>query len=138
MMTDEYMEETRAGLPVYKHYLKYLGGWKFIVLSQISLIGFTSFKILSDYQVGNWASAPDQRTNFAYYSILTFVYATVNSLFTYMRTGVLQLSGWYAARTIHREMLGRVMNAPINLYFDITPIGRILNRFSKDLSVIEQ
>lgn len=35
-------------------------------------------------------------------------------------------------------MLVRVMNAPINLYFDVTPIGRILNRFSKDLSVMEQ
>jgi ATP-binding cassette subfamily C (CFTR/MRP) protein 1 len=29
------------------------------------------------------------------------------------------------------------MNAPINLYFDVTPIGRILNRFSKDLNVLE-
>ena len=30
-----------------------------------------------------------------------------------------------------------MLNAPINLYFDVTPIGRILNKFSKDLSVIE-
>jgi ABC-type multidrug transport system fused ATPase/permease subunit len=35
-------------------------------------------------------------------------------------------------------MIGKVMDAPINLYFDVTPIGRILNRFSKDLSVMEQ
>ena len=34
-------------------------------------------------------------------------------------------------------MLAKVMNAPINLYFDVTPIGRILNRFSKDLNVLE-
>lgn len=34
-------------------------------------------------------------------------------------------------------MIAKVLNAPINLYFDITPIGRILNRFSKDLTVIE-
>jgi len=35
-------------------------------------------------------------------------------------------------------MLYRVLNAPINLYFDVTPIGRILNKFSKDLSGIER
>ncbi len=34
-------------------------------------------------------------------------------------------------------MVSKVLNAPINLYFDVTPIGRILNRFSKDLSQIE-
>jgi ABC-type multidrug transport system fused ATPase/permease subunit len=35
-------------------------------------------------------------------------------------------------------MLSKVFNAPINLYFDVTPIGRILNKFSKDLSKIER
>ena len=34
-------------------------------------------------------------------------------------------------------MIDQVMKAPINLYFDTTPLGRILNRFSKDLSVVE-
>ena len=34
-------------------------------------------------------------------------------------------------------MVDRILNAPINLYFDKTPIGRILNRFSKDLNVLD-
>ena len=34
-------------------------------------------------------------------------------------------------------MIERVLNAPVNLYFDTTPIGRILNKFSKDLSSFE-
>ena len=34
-------------------------------------------------------------------------------------------------------MIETVLKAPINLYFDVTPIGRIMNRFSKDLSQIE-
>lgn len=55
MIEDENLEETRVGLPVYRQYLKYLGGWKFIVFSQGAMIGFTVFKILNDYQVGSWA-----------------------------------------------------------------------------------
>ena len=29
------------------------------------------------------------------------------------------------------------MEAPVNLYFDVTPVGRIMNKFSKDLNSIE-
>ena len=34
-------------------------------------------------------------------------------------------------------MINRVMEAPVNLYFDVTPVGRIMNKFSKDLNAIE-
>lgn len=33
MMSDENQEDSRVGLESYKQFLKYLGGWKFIVLS---------------------------------------------------------------------------------------------------------
>lgn len=34
-------------------------------------------------------------------------------------------------------MIENVFRAPVNLYFDTTPIGRILNKFSKDLNTLE-
>ena len=34
-------------------------------------------------------------------------------------------------------MISRVLEAPVNLYFDVTPVGRIMNKFSKDLNAIE-
>ena len=34
-------------------------------------------------------------------------------------------------------MARSVLNAPVNLYFDKTPIARILNVFSKDLNQLE-
>jgi len=41
-----------------------------------------------------------------------------------------------AARRIHVLLLKRLTRAPIG-FFDITPLGRILNRFSKDLLAID-
>jgi len=35
-------------------------------------------------------------------------------------------------------MITRVVNAPINLYYDVTPIGRVLNKFSNDLNDLSQ
>lgn len=34
-------------------------------------------------------------------------------------------------------MLHSILNAPVNMYFDKTPLSRILNIFSKDLNQLE-
>lgn len=34
-------------------------------------------------------------------------------------------------------MIHKVMRAPINLFFDVTPTGTIMNRFSKDLNLLD-
>ena len=39
--------------------------------------------------------------------------------------------------TLHRNVLRRVMAAPVS-FFDVTPLGRILNRFSSDMNVIDE
>ena len=41
------------------------------------------------------------------------------------------------SRHFFNMMLERVIHAPINLFFDITPMGRILNLFGPDLQVVE-
>jgi ABC-type multidrug transport system fused ATPase/permease subunit len=58
-------------------------------------------------------------------------------MFVGIRVYTLQYFSWYATKALHEDMIKKVLNAPINLYFDVTPIGRILNKFSKDLSMIE-
>jgi ABC-type multidrug transport system fused ATPase/permease subunit len=54
-----------------------------------------------------------------------------------MRVGALICGNLRAIKLLHSEMLNKVLSAPINLFYDVTPIGKILNRFSKDLSVID-
>jgi len=34
-------------------------------------------------------------------------------------------------------MLDRIVRAPVNLFFDITPLGRVLTNFGTDLKVVE-
>ena len=41
-----------------------------------------------------------------------------------------------ASRRLHNELLSSVMNAPLR-FFEVTPIGRILNRFSKDIENVD-
>lgn len=43
----------------------------------------------------------------------------------------------YAAKRLHDAMLGSILRAPM-VFFHTNPIGRIINRFAKDLSDIDR
>jgi ABC-type multidrug transport system fused ATPase/permease subunit len=57
-------------------------------------------------------------------------------IFTYLRTFLLVRFGVHASEVIHRNLLESILRAPQS-FFDTTPIGRILSRFSKDLYSID-
>ena len=46
------------------------------------------------------------------------------------------LGSVHAARKTHDILLSYVLRWPMEL-FDITPLGRVLNRFSKDVDVVD-
>jgi ATP-binding cassette subfamily C (CFTR/MRP) protein 1 len=46
-------------------------------------------------------------------------------------------AGMRASNKIHGEIVKRVINAPINLFYDVTPTGRVLNKFTKDLGTLD-
>ena len=49
----------------------------------------------------------------------------------------LALAGIFASRTLHTGMLKNILRSPMS-FFDTTPLGRILNRFSKDIYTIDE
>ena len=59
-------------------------------------------------------------------------------LIVFCRVTTLVCAFLHVAKKLHNHYLGIVFKAPINLFFDVTPVGKILNRFSKDLSVIDE
>lgn len=48
----------------------------------------------------------------------------------------LALGGLRAARILHDQLFSAMLHSPMR-FFDVTPIGRILNRFSKDMDAMD-
>lgn len=46
------------------------------------------------------------------------------------------LACWRAARYLHELLLSHVLKAPLQ-FFEVTPVGRILSRFSKDMDILD-
>ena len=49
---------------------------------------------------------------------------------------VVAIGAQRASRHIHSQLLMNVLRAPMS-FFDTTPVGRVVNRFSKDISTLD-
>lgn len=84
----------------------------------------------NDWWLTRWASAADGH-RVSFYLGVYAAWNLVASLLFLARDVSLMLVELAAASSLHNAMLKSVMGAPVK-FFDQTPIGRILNRFSND------
>ncbi|CAG8473091.1 4884_t:CDS:10, partial [Scutellospora calospora] len=69
-----------------------------------------------------------------------WIYASIelmNILLKTFKKYCIFLSSLIASKELHNTMLKRILSATIRFY-DTTPMGRITNRFSKDMEIIDQ
>ncbi|KAG0164899.1 hypothetical protein DFQ28_008804 [Apophysomyces sp. BC1034] len=72
-------------------------------------------------------------------SLYLGIYVAINVLNIFIGSARFAMLYWGtlgASRKLYAELLHRVFRAPLRFY-DITPVGRILNRFSKDFETID-
>lgn len=55
---------------------------------------------------------------------------------TFIATLSLYIGTLRAAQFIHNSLLKRILRAPLE-WFDLTPVGRVVNRFSKDIEATD-
>ena len=72
-----------------------------------------------------------------YYLSIYFLIGLFEAIAGCTRTFCNFLAGINASRRIFRRLLDKVLHSKLR-FFDSTPIGRIMNRFSKDMEAIDQ
>ena len=129
-------EEKREGVSskVYWAYAAACGGVSFLILAS-SFMFFTEFsRILRSFVLRDWAKNPDG--DFKGYMINYGGLAGLQALSACANTCMFVYGGYRAAKVIHEGALARIIRSPMS-FFDSTPVGRILTRFSKDLDVVD-
>ncbi|CAJ1054159.1 hypothetical protein L3Q82_020045%2C partial [Xyrichtys novacula] len=107
-------------------------GFSSAPLLLFSPVGFSSPLLLS---VGT-SPLTNLSSDVRFYLLVYGSIAAANTVFTALRAFLFAYGAICAAQTIHHRLLDRVLKATVT-FFDSTPMGRVLNRFSSDLYSVD-
>lgn len=72
-----------------------------------------------------------------YYISMYVFFAIVASMLSFTRQLMVVFAILRAGKTLHDQMLRALLRSPVS-FFDSTPLGRIINRFSKDQTSVDE
>ncbi|XP_039118927.1 ABC transporter C family member 8-like [Dioscorea cayenensis subsp. rotundata] len=122
------------GWKPYKDYLQVSKGYMHFIFAVLSQCAFILFQILSTY----WLAVAVQLTQIGG-GVVVGVYAAVSILsccFVCVRSWIAAKLGLKASKEFFSAFMDSVFRAPM-LFFDSTPVGRILTRASSDMSILD-
>ena len=123
---------------VYKAYIHAIGGWPVAITILLLFVAFQGASIGTSAYLSYWDSQAvgtrDENMRYLYvYAGISFGSLAVLIVLRYFA----MFAGIRAARIMHDSLLHAVIHTPAS-FIDTTPIGRILNRCSQDVYVIDE
>ena len=129
-------------MSVYLKYGLYMGGICFMLSICLVMFFWQVTKAGSDLWLAFWSRKENQIQSenknkkwifFGIYSAL----GITSSFFIFLRVFLLTIGLIRLARSLHKQMLVKLMKAPVNLFHETVPRGQLFNRLSKDLDSIQ-
>jgi len=138
LMTSEDRVRGAVKRSVYMDYLRNMHAPLQIAIMLGSYVVANGAQLAQQYVVTLWSSDPTyKKAPLAVYSGGVALMAVCVAAFNFFRTYLSLVLGIRASTNMHNSLLYRVMGAP-TAFFDTTPMGRIVQRFSKDLDQVDQ
>lgn len=137
LVTKEERNVGAVSWQTYKQYIKAGGGYLRFLFAYSIYILCSVVDLFNTGWVAIWTGdAKYERQSRSYYLGIYALLAVILGLVTFFRSFLLAIFGVRASGNLHRGLLRSVLHAPMS-FFDTTPTGRILSRFSKDLYSID-
>jgi ATP-binding cassette subfamily C (CFTR/MRP) protein 1 len=130
-------DRARGGLSssVYRYYFAALGGVFMVALCFMWLILQSVSGIIVNLFL-SWLTDHKFNQSINWYLGIYAALSVATAIFTFLALLSLTSATVEAAKSLHDQSFLSLLMAPIS-FFDTTPIGRIMNRFSKDQEVID-
>eukprot|EP00767_Chilomastix_cuspidata_P006740 gnl/Chilomastix_cuspidata/720.p1 GENE.gnl/Chilomastix_cuspidata/720~~gnl/Chilomastix_cuspidata/720.p1 ORF type:complete len:1567 (-),score=246.90 gnl/Chilomastix_cuspidata/720:33-4403(-) len=127
IVKDETKDHGRLSISVPIKYLRSGGSlMKFFLILFVFLICY-AFLWAADYSLAQWSAGELLKSPLAYYGGFTGGFL----VFTFIGSITLVFLCIKASKLLHMKLVKSTLRAPMS-FFDTTPVGRIINRFSKD------
>lgn len=142
LMQDEERKTGNVLARAYYHYARACGGVVIFLLMTVFWCITVALSVIVNWWLVYWS---DQETNpstsgtrsLGFYLGIYFALAVGYALSVMLRSVWFLSLALVASRKLHSTMLKSVLHAPLT-FFDTTPIGRIISRFARDVSVLDE
>ena len=115
--------------------IKYSGGMKIIFKILLPNIIWKVAQIYSDYYLSSWSSMEDLDKEENNIKLIIYVLVTLPIILCVILRQKFMGDAYMSFNiNMHDKLIDKLINAPINLFHDITPRGHIITRLSKDLN----
>ncbi|XP_048630438.1 ABC transporter C family member 2 [Brassica napus] len=134
-------EERETGVVswrVLKRYQDALGGAWVVMMLLLCYVLTEVFRVTSSTWLSEWTDAGTPKSHGPiFYNLIYALLSFGQVLVTLTNSYWLIMSSLYAAKRLHDNMLHSILRAPMS-FFHTNPLGRIINRFAKDLGDIDR
>lgn len=135
LMTEEERHTGVVGWSVYRNYFSVFAPGALALAVATAFVAKELLNVGTDSWLAFWSThQPFESTRFLVGYLALGVIACAA---TYLRTLLVAMRGLRAGTRFHTNLLRSVLAAPMS-FFEGTPVGRILNRFSRDMEAIDQ
>uniref|UniRef100_A0A674CXR3 ATP binding cassette subfamily C member 12 n=1 Tax=Salmo trutta TaxID=8032 RepID=A0A674CXR3_SALTR len=142
LVTQEGSQEGSVTWRTYHRYCKAAGGYILLSLIIIAFIGLVGTTAFSNWWLSYWLEQGSGVRNISLNPDLSF-YQMVYSLvvvamlvFSFIKGYSFTKVTLHASSKLHDTMFRNILNSPMS-FFDTTPTGRMVNRFSKDQDEVD-
>ncbi|CAO3631065.1 unnamed protein product [Cunninghamella blakesleeana] len=139
LITEEITAKGNVDLKVYKTYIESMS-WLGILCAFSFQFVSQGLQVGGNYWLKHWASKNEQNEEIQQQWIYLSIYAIIgwsSTIFTILQSGILRIyCAVRSARLLHFGMLNNIFHCSME-FFDTTPLGRIINRFSRDQQAVD-